>query len=112
MFVNNQEYENYLVQMYSAEIEIKGTAESITSVSSLNLLGIGRDGQFQTSFYDKRDDFNFHITKHPFLTINISSSPAYGVFISQLIRYARACSSYECEAIFQLIKQIYPVERL
>ena len=23
-------------------------------------------------------------------------SPAYGVFISQLIRYARACSSYEC----------------
>ena len=25
-----------------------------------------------------------------------TSSPAYGVFISQLIRYARTCSSYEC----------------
>ena len=31
-----------------------------------------------------------------FLSSNIPSSPAYGVFISQLIRYARACSSYEC----------------
>ena len=44
----------------------------------------------------KRDDFNFHITNFPFLSSNIQSSPAYGVFISQLIRYARACSSYEC----------------
>ena len=32
----------------------------------------------------------------PFLSINIPSSLAYGVFISQLIRYARACSSYKC----------------
>ena len=40
--------------------------------------------------------FNFHITNFPFLSSNIPSSPAYGVFISQLIRYARACSSYKC----------------
>ena len=32
----------------------------------------------------------------PFLSSNIPSSPAYGVFISQLIRYARACSLYGC----------------
>ena len=60
------------------------------------LLSIGRDGQLHTSLYDKRDDFNFHITNFPFPSSNIPSSPAYGVFISQLIRYARACSSYEC----------------
>ena len=47
-------------------------------------------------FYDKRDDFDFHFTNLPFLSSNIPSSPAYGVFISQLIRYARSCSSYEC----------------
>ena len=57
---------------------------------------VSRDGQLRTSLYDKRDDFNFHITNFPFLSSNIPSSPAYGVFISQLIRYARACSSYEC----------------
>ena len=32
----------------------------------------------------------------PFLSSNIPSSPAYGVFMSQLIRYTRAWSSYEC----------------
>ena len=58
------------------------------------LLSVGRDGQLRT--YDKRDDFNFHITIFPFLSSKISSSPAYGVFISQLTWYARACSSYKC----------------
>ena len=31
----------------------------------------------------------------PHLSSNIPSSPAYGVYISQLIRYARACSHYQ-----------------
>ena len=60
------------------------------------LLSIESEGQLRTSLYDKRDDFNFHITNFPFLSSNIPSSPAYGVFISQLIRYVRACSSYGC----------------
>ena len=61
-------------------------------------MSIGRDGQLGNCLYDKRDDFNFHITNFPFLSSNtsISSSPAYGMFISKLIPYARACSSYEC----------------
>ena len=93
--INNPEFENYLGQMYPAELEIKDTTESTTSASYLDLLlSIGRDSQLHTSIYDKRDDFNFHITNVPFLSSNIPSSPAYGVFISQLIRYSRACSSY------------------
>ena len=51
---------------------------------------------FLNSIYDKLDGFNFHITNFPFLTRNIPTSHAYGVFISQLIRYARACSLYGC----------------
>ena len=73
------------------------TTESNTSVSYLDLLlSIGRDGQLHSSIYDKRDEFNFHITNFPFLSSNIPTSPSYGVFISQLIWYARACSSYGC----------------
>ena len=95
--LNNPEFENYLGQIYPAELEIKDTTESITSASYLDfLLSIGIDGQLYTSIYDKRDDFNFHITNFSFLSSNITSSPAYGVFLSQLIRYTRACSSYEC----------------
>ena len=105
--------------MYPAELEIKDITESTTSASYLDLLlSIGRDGQLYTSIYDKRDDFNFHITNFPFLSSNIPSSPAYGVFISQLIRYARACSSYECFILrarrlsSKLLKQGYLAERL
>ena len=73
--------------MHPAELEIKDTTESITSVSYLDLLlSIGRDWQLHTSIYDERDDINFHITNFPFLNSNIPSSPAYGVFISQLTR--------------------------
>jgi hypothetical protein len=42
--------------------------------------------------YDKRDDFNFKIINFPNMCSNIPASPAYGVYISQLIRYARASS--------------------
>ena len=68
--------------------------------------------------YDKHDDFNFHITNFPFLSSNIPSSPAYGVFISQLIRFARACSSNECFILrvarlsSKLLGQGYVRERL
>ena len=79
------------------KLEFKDRTESNTSATYLDLLlSIGRDGQLHTSLYDKRGDFHFHITNFPFLSSNIPSSPAYGVFISQLIRYARAYSSYEC----------------
>ena len=43
------------------------------------LQSIGRNGQLQTSIYDKRDDFSFDITNFPFLGSNIPSSPAYEV---------------------------------
>ena len=116
--MNNPEFENYLDQKYPAELEINNTTESITSASYLDLLlSIGRDGQLHTSIYDKRDDCNFHITNFPFLSSNIPSSPTYGLFISQLIRYARAFSLYECLILrarrlsSKLRKQGYPVER-
>ena len=95
--INNPDFENYLGQMYPAKLENKDTTESNTSASFLDfLLSIGRYGQLRTSLYDKRDDFNFHITNFLFLSSNIQSSSVCDVFISQLIRYVRACSSYEC----------------
>ena len=109
-------WHQYYIYFYGT---CKDTTESTTSASYLDLLlSIGRDGQLHTSIYDKRDDFNFHITNFPFLSSNIPSSPAYGVFISQLIRYARACSSYDCFILrarrlsSKLLKQGYLVERL
>ena len=54
--INNPDFENYLGQMYPAELEIKDTTESNTSASYLDLLlSIESDGQLRTSLYDKRD---------------------------------------------------------
>ena len=48
-----------------------------------------------TPDYDKRDDFNFVIIKFPHLdSIYIPTAPTNGVYISRLVRYARACSLY------------------
>ena len=52
-------------------------------------------GWLRTKLYDKRDDFNFPIVNFPFIFSNISAVPAYGVYISQLVRYSRACGSYQ-----------------
>ena len=83
--------------MYPPELEIKDTTESNTSTSYLDLLlSIGREGQLSTSLYDKRDYFNFNITNFPFLSSSIPFSPAYYVYISQIVRHARACTSYGC----------------
>ena len=42
-----------------------------------------------TKLDDKHDAFGFHIVNFPFMSSNIPSAPAYGVYASQLIRYAR-----------------------
>jgi hypothetical protein len=45
--------------------------------------------------FDKSDDFNFPIVNLPFICSNIPAAPAYGVYISQLIRYYRTCGTYQ-----------------
>ena len=46
----------------------------------------------ETSLYDKRDDFDFDIVNFPFLDGDVPHSTSYGVYISQLIRFARVSS--------------------
>ena len=45
------------------------------------------------SIFVKRDDFTFRIVNFPHMDSNIPANPAYGVYISQLVRYARICTS-------------------
>ena len=71
-----------------------------------------------TIFYDKREDFDFEIVNFPFLDGDVPRSTSYGVYISQLIRFARASS---CVADFntpnklltrKLLKQGYQYHKL
>ena len=50
------------------------------------------NGTVSTKIYDKRDDFDFDIVNFPFLDGDVPRRTSYGVYISQLIRFARASS--------------------
>ena len=81
--------------IYPPELEIKETTDTASSVSFLDLyLEFDDSGQLGIKNYDKRDDFNFKIINVPNTCSNIPASPAYGVYISQLIRYARTSRNY------------------
>ena len=48
-----------------------------------------------SKIYDKLDNFNFEIETFPILDGDDPRSPSYGVYISQLIRFARVCSNVD-----------------
>ena len=93
--LNNSRFGDYLHLIYPKELEIKDTTDTPTSASYLDLhLEIDSRGKLKTKLFDKRDSFNFPIVNFPFLSSNIPAAPAYGVYISQLIRFSRACDGY------------------
>ena len=93
--INNSRFAEFLPLIYPPELEVKETTDTASSASFLDLyLEFDDSGQISTKIYDKRDDFNFKIINCSNMCSNISTSPAYGVYISQLIRYARVSSNY------------------
>ena len=48
-----------------------------------------------SKIYDKWDDFNFEIVNFQFIDGDVPRSPSYGVYVSQLIHFARMCSNVD-----------------
>ena len=67
------------------------TKKTNSRLSYLDLEINIRDRKFTTAVFDKRDGFSFHIVKFPHMDSNIPSrpGPAYGVYVSQLLRLGR-----------------------
>ena len=57
----------------------------------MTLFIIGND--IHTSVYDKRDDFGFPIVNFQWLNGDVPRLPSYGIYISQLVRFAGCCTS-------------------
>jgi hypothetical protein len=94
--LRNSRFGDFVDRIYSIELEIKDTTDTDRSASNLDLhLEIDSEGRLKTKLYDKRDDLNFPIMNFPFICSNIPAAPAYGVYISQMIRYSRTCGSYQ-----------------
>ena len=95
MCVNNDNFNKHIGEIYPSELILKGTTTTTPSETSYLDTTIklgGGNGTVRISIYDKREDFNFKSVNFPYLDSNIPRNPAYGVYISQLVRYTRICS--------------------
>ena len=93
--INNVYFDNMVSQIYPSELQVNKINTSDTKAAFLDMLplhlSISND-TVSTKMYDKRDDFDFEIVNFPFLDGDVTRSTSYGVYISQLIRFARASS--------------------
>ena len=75
-------------QIYPSQLQLNKANYSDTEAAFLDLhLSISND-IVSTKIYDKRDDFDFEIVNFPSIDGKVPSSTSYGVYISQLIRFA------------------------
>ena len=90
--INNVYFDNTVSKIYPSKLQLNKTNDSDTKAAFSDLhLSISND-IISTKFYDKRDDFDFEIVNFPFLDGDVPRSTSYGVYISQLICFARAFS--------------------
>ena len=82
-----------LTAVKSSIILYKIKNNSVASYLDL-LLTRDKSNNVTIKLYDKPDAFGFRNVYFLFMSSNIPSAPAYGVYASQLIHYARCCSNY------------------
>ena len=82
---NNATFHSVIADIYPSKLQLKNPTVVLITIEN---------GKYSTAVYDKRDNFNFNIVNFPYLSCNIPSGPAYGVYISQLVRIGRICSNY------------------
>ena len=87
---NNKKFGDYDKEIYPSQriVEKANTSDDLANYLDL-IFVIESNSRLYTKLFDKRGDFDLHIVSFLFLLRNITSSPSYGVYISQLIRYAR-----------------------
>ena len=89
---SNVYFDNIVSQIYPSELQLNTSNTTDTEPAFLDLhLSISND-IVSTKIYNKRDNFDFEIVNFPLLDGDVPHSTSYGVYISQLIRFARASS--------------------
>ena len=80
-------------RIYSTELQLNRANSSDTEAPFLDLNLCISNGTVSIKIYDKWDDFDFDIVNFTFLDGDVPRRTSYGVYISQLIRFARVSSN-------------------
>ena len=91
--VDNNYFDQMVDRIYPTELQLKRANSSDTEAPFLDLNLCISNGTVSTKLYDKRDDFDLDIVNFPFLDGDVPRRTSYGVYISQLIRFASASSN-------------------
>ena len=81
-----------VIRIYPPELQLNKPNTSDTEALFLDLHLSISNGFASSKIYDKRDDFEFDIVNFLFLDRDVPRFTSYGVYISQLIRFARVSS--------------------
>ena len=90
--IDNPYFEGMVNRIYPPELQLNKANTADTEAPFLDLHLSISNGFVSSNIYDKRDDFDFDIVNFPFLDGDVPRSTSYGVYISQLIRFARVSS--------------------
>ena len=90
--IDNTYFDGLISQIYPAELQLNKANSSEIEAAFLDLHLSIVDGFVSCKIYDKCDDFDFEIVNFPFLDGDVPLAAFYGVYISQLIRFARVSS--------------------
>ena len=88
--INNVYFDNMASQIYLSELQLNKANTSDTKAAFLVLHLLISNDIVPNKIHDKSDDFDFKIVNFLFLDGYVARSTSYGVYISQLIRFARA----------------------
>ena len=110
--IDNIYFDRMVDRIYPTELQLNRANSSDTEAPCLDSWGLGRaavcdcctpwtfllpflnlcisNGTVSTKIYDKRYDFDFDIVNFSFLDGDVPRRTPYGVYISQLITFARA----------------------
>ena len=87
--IDNPYFEGMVIQFYPPELQLNKANISDTEFLFLDLHLFISNGFVSSKIYDKHDDFDFDKVNFPFLDGDVPRRPSYGVYISQLIRFAQ-----------------------
>ena len=86
-FNDDNTFRHHYSHIYPPEMQLENTNSSAAVCTFLDLRISVFRGKFRYKSYDKRRDFGFEICNYPNLSGNIPWRGAYGVFMSQLVRF-------------------------
>ena len=110
--INNPHFEGMANQIYPPELQLNKVNTTDNDASFLDLHLSIANRFVSSKIYDRRDDFDFDVVNFSFFFLDgdVLRRASYGVYILQLIRFARFCRNKCLTA--QLLQQDYRYHKI